>query len=47
MVEKQYTAVKDMLGRNQELLDRVASQLLEKESLDEGEFKALVEPLPV
>jgi cell division protease FtsH len=42
MVEKQYASVKDMLNRNQELLNRVAAQLLEKESLDEGEFKSLI-----
>jgi cell division protease FtsH len=42
IVEKQYTAVKENLSRNRELLDRVAVVLLEKETLDEKEFKALI-----
>ncbi|MDR2617238.1 MAG: ATP-dependent zinc metalloprotease FtsH [Treponema sp.] len=42
IVEKQYTAVKENLTRNRELLDRVAVMLLEKETLDEKEFKALI-----
>jgi cell division protease FtsH len=43
MVEKQYTRVKESLSRNRGLLEIVAAQLLEKETLDEKEFKALLE----
>ncbi|MDR3343684.1 MAG: ATP-dependent zinc metalloprotease FtsH [Treponema sp.] len=44
-VGKQYILVKDTLGRNRPLLDTVAGLLLEKESLDEKEFKNLLEPV--
>jgi cell division protease FtsH len=40
--EQRYSAVKETLARNRYLLDTVAERLLEKESLDEKEFKALV-----
>jgi cell division protease FtsH len=32
----------ETLGRNRAVLDTVAAQLLEKETLDEKEFKALI-----
>jgi cell division protease FtsH len=41
MVEERYALVKETLTRNRPLLDTVAERLLEKESLDEKEFKAL------
>ena len=42
IVETQYSAVKDSLLANRSLLESVAEKLLEKETLDEKEFKALV-----
>jgi cell division protease FtsH len=42
MVEKRYALVKERLAQNREILNTVAEQLLEKESLDEKEFKALL-----
>ena len=42
IMERQYAEVKENLTRNRPLLDRVAELLLEKESLDEKEFKALI-----
>jgi cell division protease FtsH len=42
IMEKQYVDVTDNLSRNRNLLDKVAELLLEKESLDEKEFKALI-----
>jgi cell division protease FtsH len=46
IVEKRYAAVKESLSRNRPVLDRVAALLLEKESLDEKEFKALLNDEP-
>ena len=43
MVESQYMEVRDKLRNNRSLLDTVAEKLLEKETLDEKEFKALLE----
>jgi cell division protease FtsH len=43
IVEKRYARVTDTLSRNRALLDIVAEKLLEKETLEEKEFKALVE----
>ena len=43
MVETQYVGVKESLRNNRSLLDTVAEKLLEKETLDEKEFKALLE----
>jgi cell division protease FtsH len=43
IVEKRYAGVTETLGRNRALLDTVAERLLEKETLDEKEFRALVE----
>ncbi|MFP3041998.1 ATP-dependent zinc metalloprotease FtsH [Treponema primitia] len=42
IVEERYVGVMATLGRNRNVLDAVAAQLLEKETLDEKEFKALV-----
>jgi cell division protease FtsH len=42
IVEKRYAGVTEILSRNRAVLDSVAGQLLEKETLDEKEFKALV-----
>jgi cell division protease FtsH len=42
IMESQYVVVKTMLTEHRVLLDTVASALLEKETLDEQEFKALV-----
>ena len=42
MVETQYNAVKESLGLNRVLLETVAEKLLEKETLDEKEFKTLL-----
>jgi cell division protease FtsH len=42
MVERRYELVKETLGKNLELVNRIAGLLLEKETLDEKEFKALV-----
>jgi len=42
IVENQYAQVKEKLGANRQLLDTVAEKLLEKETLDEKEFKALL-----
>jgi cell division protease FtsH len=40
MVEFRYVHVKDSLAGRRELLDKVAHLLLEKETIDEKEFKA-------
>jgi len=42
MVDTQYSEVKEKLKINRSLLDTVAEKLLEKETLDEKEFKALL-----
>ncbi|MDR0411917.1 MAG: ATP-dependent zinc metalloprotease FtsH [Treponema sp.] len=42
-IERQYSTVKDKLKSKRALLDDVAGALLERESLDEKEFKALLE----
>jgi len=42
MVEARYTDVKEKLKTNRSLLETVADQLLEKETLDEKEFKAML-----
>ena len=42
MIETQYGSVKESLNANRQLLDSVAEKLLEKETLDEKEFKALL-----
>jgi cell division protease FtsH len=42
MVEDQYRKVKERLGSDKALLETVAEKLLEKETLDEKEFKALL-----
>jgi cell division protease FtsH len=43
MIEKRYDLVKGQLEGNRELLERIATRLLEKETLDEKEFKRLLE----
>jgi cell division protease FtsH len=43
IVETQYGEVKEKLLASRSLLETVAGQLLEKETLDEKEFKALLE----
>jgi cell division protease FtsH len=43
IVEKRYAGVGEILARNRALLDTVATRLLEKETLDEKEFRFLVE----
>ena len=43
MMEIRYGRVKDALTANRALLDEIAGRLLERETLDEKEFKALVE----
>jgi cell division protease FtsH len=43
IVEKRYAKVTETLNRNRALLDSVATRLLEKETLEEKEFKALVD----
>ncbi|MDR2418911.1 MAG: ATP-dependent zinc metalloprotease FtsH [Treponema sp.] len=42
IMETQYNIVKTMLSERRFLLDSIAAQLLEKETLDEHEFKAMV-----
>jgi cell division protease FtsH len=46
IVEKQYSKVKIMLTENQTMLNTVAGLLLEKETLDEKEFKELIQTRP-
>jgi cell division protease FtsH len=41
-MDRRYSAVKDRLSQSRMLLDRVAEVLLEKESVDEKEFKSLM-----
>jgi cell division protease FtsH len=43
MMEVCYALVKGQLEENRALLDAVAGRLLEKETLDEKEFKALID----
>jgi cell division protease FtsH len=43
ILDRQYSAVKDALNAKRALLDNVADVLLKKESLDEKEFKVMVE----
>jgi cell division protease FtsH len=43
IVEERYAKVTEILSLHRTLLDTVAAQLLEKETLDEKEFKALLE----
>jgi cell division protease FtsH len=42
IVEAEYAKTRDTLAQRRDVLDRVALALLEKESLDEKEFKALI-----
>ena len=43
IVELRYSSVKDKLEKNRSLLDIIAGLLLEKETLDEKEFKTIME----
>jgi cell division protease FtsH len=43
IVEQEYAKAAILLGERRGLLEAVAAELLEKESLDEKEFKALIE----
>jgi cell division protease FtsH len=43
IVEDAYGKTKEMLGKNRSVLDRIAQALLEKETLDEKEFRELME----
>ncbi|MDR1949851.1 MAG: ATP-dependent zinc metalloprotease FtsH [Spirochaetaceae bacterium] len=42
ILERRYTLVKELLGNNRPLLNAVAERLLERESLDEKEFKGII-----
>jgi cell division protease FtsH len=42
MVEEEYAKTTQTLGKRRELLNTVANELLEKETLDEKEFKTLI-----
>jgi cell division protease FtsH len=42
MVEQRYSAAKETLVKNRQLLDKIADLLLEKETIDEKEFKSLM-----
>jgi cell division protease FtsH len=42
MVETEYAKTREILEQRRDILDRVAAALLEKETLDEKEFKALI-----
>jgi cell division protease FtsH len=42
MVEQRYSAAKETLEKNRPLLDKIADLLLEKETIDEKEFKNLM-----
>jgi cell division protease FtsH len=46
VVEREYGKTKEILETRRDVLDLVAAALLEKESLDEKEFKALLGPEP-
>ena len=42
MVEEEYAKTQELLSERQNLLNMVAEQLLEKETLDEKEFRAII-----
>jgi cell division protease FtsH len=42
IVEKEYAETREILEQRRGVLDQVAAALLEKETLDEKEFKALI-----
>ncbi|HCM26185.1 MAG TPA: cell division protein FtsH [Treponema sp.] len=46
MIAERYGRVKSLLAGKRVLLERIAGLLLEKETLDEGEFKALLAEVP-
>jgi len=43
IVEQRYAAAKEKLGQSRPLLDKIAGLLLDKETLDEKEFKSIME----
>jgi cell division protease FtsH len=43
MVEERYAHVKELLSKNRALLDKIAGVLLDKETIDEKEFRGLME----
>ncbi|MDR2211009.1 MAG: ATP-dependent zinc metalloprotease FtsH [Spirochaetaceae bacterium] len=47
VVETQYVKTKEFLEQYRDTLDRVATALLEKETLDEKEFKAIIAQQPI
>jgi cell division protease FtsH len=44
VVDQEYGKTKEILKNRRDILDQVAAALLEKETLDEKEFKALLAP---
>jgi cell division protease FtsH len=42
IVEERYAKTQEILGKRRDILDHVAAALLEKETLDEKEFKAII-----
>jgi cell division protease FtsH len=44
IIEERYAHVRAMLSERKELLEKIAAYLLEKETIDEAEFKELVAP---
>jgi len=42
IIDSEYAKAKELLEKNRNVLDSVAAALLEKETLDEKEFKALL-----
>ncbi len=43
ILDAEYAQAKDVLGKNKATLNRVAEALLEKETLEEEDFKKLIE----
>jgi len=44
IIETEYAKAKKILEEKRDILDNVAAALLEKETLDEREFRALLKP---
>jgi cell division protease FtsH len=42
IVEQRYAASKEKLGNSRPLLDKIAARLMDKETIDEKEFRALM-----
>jgi cell division protease FtsH len=47
VVEERYAHVKKQLSKNRALLDKIAGVLLDKETIDEKEFRGLMETAAV